>query len=40
MQTGKVIRTTGSHYTVRTDNYDLFECRIKGKFRISNIKYI
>lgn len=38
MQTGKVIRTTGSHYTVRTDNYELFECRIKGKFRISNIK--
>ena len=38
MQTGKVIRTTGSHYTVRTDNNELFECRIKGKFRISNIK--
>ncbi|MCK9162964.1 MAG: ribosome small subunit-dependent GTPase A [Bacteroidales bacterium] len=38
MQKGKVIRTTGSHYTVRTDNNQLVECRIKGSFRLKNIK--
>lgn len=38
MKEGKVIRTTGSHYTIRTNNNQLFECRIKGNFRIKNIK--
>ncbi|MDD2488976.1 MAG: ribosome small subunit-dependent GTPase A [Bacteroidales bacterium] len=38
MKEGKVIRTTGSHYSVRTNDNQLFECRIKGNFRIKNIK--
>lgn len=35
---GVVIKSTGSWYTVRTVDGDIFECRIKGKFRISGIK--
>ncbi len=35
---GVVIKSTGSWYTVRTVNGDIFECRIKGKFRMSGIK--
>lgn len=38
MHKGKIIRTTGSHYTVRTDDNQLVECRIRGNFRIRNIK--
>lgn len=38
MAEGKIIRTTGSHYTIRTNDNQLFECRIKGNFRIKNIK--
>lgn len=38
MKEGKVIRTTGSHYSLRTNDNQLFECRIKGNFRIKNIK--
>ncbi|MDD3285958.1 MAG: ribosome small subunit-dependent GTPase A, partial [Bacteroidales bacterium] len=38
MLEGKVIKTTGSFYTVRTENGEVFDCRIKGNFRIKNIK--
>lgn len=36
--TGLVYKSTGSWYTVKTDNGDFYECRIKGKFRIKGIK--
>lgn len=35
---GTVIKSTGSWYTVRTDSGDLFEARIKGKFRLQGIR--
>lgn len=35
---GTVIRSTGSWYTVRTEEGDILECRIKGKFRIKGIR--
>ena len=37
-KTGLVYKSTGSWYTVRTAEGELFECRIKGKFRIKGIK--
>ncbi|MBP2833727.1 ribosome small subunit-dependent GTPase A [Aquimarina sp. U1-2] len=36
--TGTVYKSTGSWYTVKTDNGTIYECRIKGKFRIQDIK--
>ncbi len=36
--TGTVYKSTGSWYTVKTDNGNVYECRIKGKFRIQGIK--
>ncbi|WP_271782655.1 ribosome small subunit-dependent GTPase A [Aquimarina algiphila] len=36
--TGTVYKSTGSWYTVKTDNGKVYECRIKGKFRIKGIK--
>ncbi len=33
-----VIKSTGSWFTVESDNGELFECKIKGKFRIKDIK--
>jgi len=37
--TGVVIKSTGSWYTIRTDNDGkIYECRIRGKFRMSGIK--
>ena len=36
--TGLVYKSTGSWYTVKTDEGDFYECRIKGKFRIKGIK--
>lgn len=36
--TGLVYKSTGSWYTVKTDNNQVFECRIKGKFRMKGIK--
>ena len=36
--TGVVIKSTGSWYIVRTDQGDIIECRIRGKFRMSGIK--
>ena len=39
MQTGLVIRNTGSWYTVRTDDGDqLVDCKIKGNFRLKGIR--
>ena len=35
---GVVIKSTGSWYTVKTEDGILRECRIKGKFRIQEIK--
>ncbi|AVI51195.1 ribosome small subunit-dependent GTPase A [Pukyongia salina] len=35
---GTVYKSTGSWYTVKTDNGKFYECRIKGKFRIEGIK--
>ncbi|MEZ4786480.1 MAG: ribosome small subunit-dependent GTPase A [Flavobacterium haoranii] len=36
--TGIVYKSTGSWYVVKADNDELFNCRIKGKFRIKGIK--
>jgi len=40
MQTmkGIVYKSTGSWYSVRTENGEFYQCRIKGKFRIKGIK--
>ncbi|MGB7394280.1 MAG: ribosome small subunit-dependent GTPase A [Pricia sp.] len=35
---GTVYKSTGSWYTVKAENGDFIECRIKGKFRIQGIK--
>jgi len=36
--TGIVYKSTGSWYTVKTLNGKVYECRIKGKFRLKDIK--
>lgn len=36
--TGLVYKSTGSWYTVKTEQGDFVECRMKGKFRIKGIK--
>lgn len=36
--TGLVYKSTGSWYTVKTLNGKVYECRIKGKFRLKDIK--
>lgn len=38
MKKGIVIKSTGSWYTVETEDGEKFECKIKGKFRIKDIK--
>ena len=38
MNKGIVIKSTGSWYTVETEDGNKFECKIKGKFRIKDIK--
>ena len=35
---GVVIKSTGSWYIVKTDNGELLNCRIRGKFRMQDIK--
>lgn len=35
---GIVVRSTGSWYQVRTDDNEVINCRLKGKFRIQGIK--
>ena len=36
--TGTVYKSTGSWYTVKSEQGDFIECRMKGKFRIKGIK--
>ncbi len=36
--TGTVYKSTGSWYTVKSEDGDFIECRIKGKFRLKGIK--
>ena len=36
--TGTVIRNTGSWYVVRTDDDRLFDCKVKGNFRLKGIR--
>ncbi len=36
--TGRVYKSTGSWYTVKTKHGESYQCRIKGKFRIKGIK--
>ena len=36
--TGLVYKSTGTFYTVKTNDNQFFECRIKGKFRMKGIK--
>ncbi len=38
LEKGLVIKSTGSWYTVEGKNGELFECKIKGNFRIKGIK--
>lgn len=38
IMTGTVYKSTGSWYTVKTANGKIYECRIKGKFRLKGIK--
>ncbi|WP_372936236.1 GTPase RsgA, partial [Mariniphaga sediminis] len=38
MKQGVVIKTTGSWFTVEAENGELFECKVKGNFRIKDIK--
>jgi ribosome biogenesis GTPase len=38
LKKGLVIKSTGSWYTVEDENEELFECKIKGNFRIKDIK--
>ena len=35
---GTIIRTTGSWYTVRTDGDRLYDCKVKGNFRLKGIR--
>lgn len=35
---GLIIRNTGSWYTVRTDEGQLFDCKVKGTFRLKGIR--
>ncbi|MFC2086308.1 ribosome small subunit-dependent GTPase A [Bacteroidota bacterium] len=37
MKSGIVIKTTGSWHTVKTQEKEVFECKIKGKFRIDGL---
>lgn len=36
--TGLIYKSTGSYYTVKAENNQFYECRIKGKFRMKGIK--
>jgi len=35
---GLIIKTTGSWYTVKTDDGQLFDCKVKGTFRLKGIR--
>ena len=38
LKEGLVIKSTGSWFTVESDNGEQFDCKIKGNFRIKGIK--
>ncbi len=38
VMTGRVYKSTGSWYSVKTELGEMYKCRIKGKFRIKGIK--
>ena len=38
MKKGLVIKSTGSWYLVKTENNNIINCRIKGKFRLKDIQ--
>jgi ribosome biogenesis GTPase / thiamine phosphate phosphatase len=38
LKQGLVIKTTGSWYAVEDENGEYFECKVKGNFRIKDIK--
>ncbi len=38
MEKGLVIRSTGSWYTVRNDDGEIIDCRIKGKLRMKGVR--
>jgi ribosome biogenesis GTPase len=38
IRTGKVVRSTGSWYVIRTDDGNLYHCKLKGRFRIQGIR--
>src|SRR5690606_13998807 len=35
---GVVVKSTGSWYSVKTENGNILECRLKGKFKLENLK--
>ena len=35
---GLIVRNTGSWYTVKTDDGQLFDCKVKGTFRLKGIR--
>ncbi len=35
---GVVVKSTGSWYSVKTENGNVLECRLKGKFKLENLK--
>lgn len=37
MKTGIIIKTTGSWHTARTKDKEVFECKIKGRFRVDGL---
>ncbi len=38
MKKGLIVRTTGSWFTVEDENGELFDCKVKGNFRIKGIR--
>ncbi|MCK4662942.1 MAG: ribosome small subunit-dependent GTPase A [Bacteroidales bacterium] len=38
MKKGLIIKTTGSWHTVKEENGEIYDCKIRGKFRIKGIK--
>ena len=36
--TGIVVKNTGSWYVVKTDDNQLFQCKVKGNFRLKGIR--
>lgn len=38
METGIILKTTGSHYRVKVSNGDIVDCTIRGKLRLKGVK--